>query len=110
MRYAADYRRHLWLDQAQSLRGIDVGLNQLFPESMDDLKAYKEPAETDPRVLGGMAAALANGRLSRGSALRELAIHHLTMAWREGRALGLRANLDKVDSALKADLAAAMGV
>ncbi|KAF7306281.1 hypothetical protein MIND_00419000 [Mycena indigotica] len=73
MKYAPDYRRHLWNDFAHVIRTIRV-----TPETLiaGDLGEYLWPVDSDPQMLGGyLRALLKDGGVQ--DFLRLVALHHV---------------------------------
>ncbi|KAJ7139403.1 hypothetical protein C8R44DRAFT_764386 [Mycena epipterygia] len=72
MRYAIDYRRHLWNDFGHVLKTICTAPDDILSA---DLAEYMWPIETDPQMLGAYLRALVKVPLQ--GFLRLLAIHHV---------------------------------
>ena len=72
MRYAPDYRKHLWCDFNHLVKTI-----QVLPEQVlsDDIREYLYPIETDPQILGSYLSSLLQGRLE--DFMRLIALHHV---------------------------------
>ena len=72
MRYAPDYRRHLWCDFNHLVKTIRVLPEQVLSS---DIKEYLYPIETDPQILGSYLSSLLQGRLQ--DFMRWIALHHV---------------------------------
>ena len=72
MRYAADYRKHLWCDFNHLVKTIRVPPEQVLSS---DIREYLYPIETDPQILGSYLSSLLQGRLQ--DFMRWIAIHHV---------------------------------
>ncbi|KAJ6573827.1 hypothetical protein DFH09DRAFT_382038 [Mycena vulgaris] len=72
MRYAPDYRRHLWNDFGHVLKTIRTSPADVISA---DLSEYMWPIETDPQMLGAYLRSLVKVRLQ--GFLRLVAIHHV---------------------------------
>ncbi|KAJ7724980.1 hypothetical protein DFH07DRAFT_1003441, partial [Mycena maculata] len=85
MRYAPDYRRHLWNDFGHILKTIRTSPADVVAA---DLGEYMWPVETDAQMIGAYLRALVKVPLQ--GFLRLLAVHHVAYSiWpdlREGRA------------------------
>ncbi|KAF7319763.1 hypothetical protein MKEN_00758700 [Mycena kentingensis (nom. inval.)] len=71
MRYAVDYRRHLWNDFAHILKSIRVSPESMFGE----VEEYLWPLETDAQMLGAYLRALVKDSVQ--GMLRLVALHHV---------------------------------
>ena len=72
MRYAPDYRKHLWCDFNHLIKTIRVLPEQVLSS---DLGEYLYPVESDPQILGSYLSSLLEGRLQ--DFMRWVAIHHV---------------------------------
>ncbi|KAF8158446.1 hypothetical protein B0H34DRAFT_797833 [Crassisporium funariophilum] len=72
MRYALDYRRHLWCDFNHVLKTIRVLPSQVLS---GDLREYLYPVESDPQILGSYLSSLLQGKLNEF--MRLVALHHI---------------------------------
>lgn len=72
MKYALDYRKHLWGDFAHVLRTVHTPIDALV---VRDLKDYLWPFETDAEMIGWYLRALVKWTLE--GAPRFIAIHHI---------------------------------
>jgi len=72
MRYAPDYRKHLWGDFAHVLRTIRTPIDQVIS---GDLREYLWPIETDSPLLGSYLQTLIQGPLD--GFVRLVAVHHI---------------------------------
>jgi hypothetical protein len=70
MRYAPDYRRHLWCDFNHLVKTIRVLPEQVLSS---DIREYLYPIETDPQILGSYLSSLLQGRLQ--DLMRWIALH-----------------------------------
>lgn len=74
MRYAVDYRKHLWNDYAHVLRSIRTEPNEVLA---GDSKEYLWPVETDAQMISAYLGALVKeGTLLQGF-VRLIAVHHV---------------------------------
>ena len=73
MRYAPDYRKHLWCDFNHLVKTI-----RILPEQVlsSDIREYLYPIETDPQILGSYLSSLLQGRLQ--DFMRWIALHHVS--------------------------------
>lgn len=73
MRYAIDYRKHLWCDFNDLVKTI-----RILPEQVlsSDIREYLYPIETDPQILGSYLSSLLQGRRLEGF-MRWIALHHV---------------------------------
>ncbi|KAG5654318.1 hypothetical protein H0H81_004737 [Sphagnurus paluster] len=72
MRYALDYRKHLWNDFGYILKTIRTPIDLVIS---GDLNEYLWPIETDPQMLGSYLRALFKQNLQ--GVLELVAIHHI---------------------------------
>ena len=72
MRYALDYRKHLWCDFNHLVKTIRVLPEQVLSS---DIREYLYPIETDPQILGSYLSSLLQGRLQ--DFMRWIALHHV---------------------------------
>jgi hypothetical protein len=72
MRYALDYRKHLWGDFSHVLRTLRTPVDQVIS---GDLREYLWPMETDGPMLGSYLQALIKGSLD--GFVRLIAVHHI---------------------------------
>ena len=72
MRYASDYRKHLWNDFGHVLKTIRTPVDQVIS---GDLKEYLWPVENDAQMIGSYLRSLVKGPLQ--GFVRLVAIHHL---------------------------------
>ncbi|KAJ7451055.1 hypothetical protein FB451DRAFT_1145830 [Mycena latifolia] len=72
MRYAPDYRRHLWNDFGHVLKTIRTAPENIISA---DLGEYMWPIETDPQMLGAYLRSLV--KIPLHGFLRLVAIHHV---------------------------------
>ena len=72
MRYALDYRKHLWCDFNHLVKTIRVLPEQVLS---GDIREYLYPIETDPQILGSYLSSLLQGRLQ--DFMRWIALHHV---------------------------------
>jgi RNA polymerase II-associated protein 1 len=72
MRYAPDYRKHLWGDFGHVLRTIRTPVDQVIS---GDLREYLWPIENDGPLLSSYLQALIQGPLE--GFVRSLAVHHI---------------------------------
>ena len=72
MRYAPDYRKHLWCDFNHLVKTIRVLPEQVLSS---DIREYLYPIETDPQILGSYLSSLLQGRLQ--DFMRWIALHHV---------------------------------
>jgi hypothetical protein len=72
MRYAPDYRKHLWGDFGHVLRTIRTPVDQVIT---GDLQEYLWPIETEGSMLGSYLQALIKGTLD--GFVRLIAVHHI---------------------------------
>jgi hypothetical protein len=85
MRYAPDYRRHLWNDFAHVLKTVRVEPGNVVTA---DLGEYLWPVEGDAQMIGAYLRALVNGGLH--GFLRMVATHHVACSiWPDLRAGGV---------------------
>jgi hypothetical protein len=85
MRYAPDYRRHLWNDFAHVLKTVRVEPGNVVTA---DLGEYLWPVEGDAQMIGAYLRALVNGGLY--GFLRMVATHHVACSiWPDLRAGGV---------------------
>jgi hypothetical protein len=73
MRYAPDYRKHLWGDFRHVLKTIRTPIDQMITA---DLREYLWPIETDASMLGSYLQALVKGPLE--GFIRLIAVHHIS--------------------------------
>ena len=73
MRYALDYRKHLWCDFNDLVKTIRVLPEQVLSS---DIREYLYPIETDPQILGSYLSSLLQGRRLEGF-MRWIALHHV---------------------------------
>ncbi|KZP13924.1 hypothetical protein FIBSPDRAFT_120068 [Athelia psychrophila] len=72
MRYAPDYRKHLWSDFGHVLRSVKTPIEQVITQ---DVREYLWPVETDNLILASYLQALIKGPLE--GFLRLVAVHHI---------------------------------
>lgn len=72
MRYAPDYRKHLWSDYSHLLKTIRTPVGQVVAA---DLAEYLRPAERDPQMIMAYLRSLLTGNLVEF--VRMVAIHHI---------------------------------
>jgi len=72
MRYAADYRRHLWCDFSHLVKTICILPEQVLS---CDIREYLYPIESDPQILGSYLSLLLEGKLE--GFMRWVALHHV---------------------------------
>ncbi|OCH89933.1 hypothetical protein OBBRIDRAFT_755864 [Obba rivulosa] len=72
MRYAVDYRKHLWVDYAHVAKTIRTPPDQVITS---DLKEYLWPIETQSEIVTAYLRALVKGPLE--GFVRLIAVHHL---------------------------------
>ncbi|KAF7982142.1 hypothetical protein HWV62_29885 [Athelia sp. TMB] len=72
MRYAPDYRKHLWSDFAHVLRSVKTPVEQVITR---DVREYLWPVETDNLILASYLQGLIKGQVD--GLLRLIAIHHI---------------------------------
>lgn len=72
MRYAVDYRRHLWSDFGHVLKTIRTPFDQVISA---DIAEYLWPIESDAQMIGVYLRALVSGSLQEF--VRLVALHHL---------------------------------
>ena len=72
MRYAPDYRKHLWCDFNHLVKTIRVLPDQVLSS---DIREYLYPIETDPQILGSYLNSLLQGKLQDFT--RWIALHHV---------------------------------
>jgi RNA polymerase II-associated protein 1 len=72
MRYAPDYRKHLWCDFNHLVKTIRVLPEQVLSS---DIREYLYPIETDPQILGSYLSSLLQGKLQ--DFMRWIALHHV---------------------------------
>ncbi|KAG6829441.1 hypothetical protein H0H87_011396 [Tephrocybe sp. NHM501043] len=72
MRYALDYRKHLWNDFGHVLKTIRIPVDQIICE---DIKEYFWPVETDPQMLASYLRGLLKQQLQ--GFLHLVALHHV---------------------------------
>ena len=73
MRYALDYRKHLWCDFNDLVKTIRVLPEQVLSS---DIREYLYPIETDPQILGSYLSSLLQGRRLEDF-MRWIALHHV---------------------------------
>ena len=72
MRYALDFRKHLWCDFNHVVKTIRVLPEQILSS---DIGEYLYPIENDPQMLGSYLSALLQGKLQ--DFMRWVALHHV---------------------------------
>jgi RNA polymerase II-associated protein 1 len=72
MRYAPDYRKHLWCD-------FNLHLVKTIQVLSSDVRRYLYPIETDPQILGSNLSSLLQGRLQ--DVMRWIALHVAANIW-----------------------------
>jgi RNA polymerase II-associated protein 1 len=73
MRYASDYRKHLWCEFNHLIKNIRVLPEQVLSS---DIKEYLYPIETDPQILGSYLKSLLQEGLQ--DFMRWVALHHVS--------------------------------
>ncbi|KAJ7479983.1 hypothetical protein B0H11DRAFT_2026044 [Mycena galericulata] len=100
MRYAPDYRRHLWNDFSHVLKSIRTSPEDIIAA---DLGEYLWPVETDPQMIGAYLRALV--KIPLQGFVRLLAVHHVAYnIWpglRESTAEPATLGADRAEKLLK---------
>ena len=98
MRYAADYRKHLWCDFNHLVKTIRVLPEQVLSS---DIREYLYPIETDPQILGSYLSSLLQGRLQ--DFMRWVALHHVAAnIWADFQENGDVVNEERASTFFKA--------
>jgi hypothetical protein len=98
MRYAPDYRKHLWCDFNHLVKTIHVLPEQVLSS---DLREYLYPIETDPQILGSYLSSLLQGRLQ--DFMRWIALHHVAAnIWADFQENGKIVNEERASTFFKA--------
>ncbi|KAK0201487.1 hypothetical protein DFS33DRAFT_1347743 [Desarmillaria ectypa] len=74
MYYAADYRKHLWLDFGHLIKGIHVPLDAVISQ---DIREYLYPVERSSEMIGAYVRALVTIGPSMDGFVRFVAVHHV---------------------------------
>jgi hypothetical protein len=72
MKYAQDYRKHLWCDFGHILRTVRTSPEQII---CADLREYLYPVETQPQIINAYLSSLLKDNIREFP--RFLAVHHL---------------------------------
>ncbi|KAK0460031.1 uncharacterized protein EV420DRAFT_1534600 [Desarmillaria tabescens] len=74
MRYAVDYRKHLWLDFGHLIKSIHVPLDAVISQ---DIREYLYPVERSSEMIGAYIRALVTIGPSMDGFVRFVAVHHV---------------------------------
>jgi len=74
MRYAVDYRKHLWNDYEHASRSIRTEPNEVIS---GDLREYLWPVESDAQMVSAYLRALVKGGAPLQGFVRLVAVHHI---------------------------------